>query len=211
LVVFSSRGISAATLHRTHILPGMLRQMAGVIMAHEAGIGLCSRCAGEQAVVEGGRPGLVDAILEPMQTDAVAAVDIRKVNATKSGVRFMSVPENLCYLTVCAHSVLRGAGHHGRNVRVRWFRRGRSRACSNARCRLPADACSGVLTGWRHDHTSWDVMVHARNSSSGRAFSQPRLPSAPEALRLGSGKNTDVAGGLHWPETGRGRRVLMNY
>jgi len=43
-----------------------------------------------------------------MQTNAVAAVDIRKVNATKSGVRFMSVPENLCYLTVCAHSVLRG-------------------------------------------------------------------------------------------------------
>jgi hypothetical protein len=61
-------------------------------------------------------------------------------------------------------------------------------------------------------------MVHDRNSLSGKVFSQARLASAPGAFKalpsvkgLGSGKNTDVAAGLHRLKTGPSWRILMNY
>jgi hypothetical protein len=41
----------------------VLRQMAGVIAADEAGIGLLAKGAGKHPVVEGGCPGFVDPIL----------------------------------------------------------------------------------------------------------------------------------------------------
>ena len=44
-------------------LLGMLRQMLGIVAAHEAGIGLLAKGAGEHPLVEGGSLGLVDAVL----------------------------------------------------------------------------------------------------------------------------------------------------
>ena len=50
-------------LHRADFLLRMLRQMAGVITTHEAGIGLLAERAAEHPVVEGGGFGFVDALL----------------------------------------------------------------------------------------------------------------------------------------------------
>jgi hypothetical protein len=63
-------GATDAVLHRADFLPGVLRQMAGVVAADKAGIGLLAQRAGEQPAVESGSLGLVDAILGAAKADS---------------------------------------------------------------------------------------------------------------------------------------------